>query len=1842
MRITLLLICAAILVVACLANPKPKNPQTPTPSRKPGKTPTPTPKKKPTPTPARKPGKTPTPTPKRTPPKKPVPPKPPKGQGMAKIPQGKGKAQSASANKNAQKAQQVVATYYANCMIDANFVDSKMNICNSGLATNLTTLSPPIKGDVNVRMFKDMASTQAMNNYMKTCTSRDKKACRTTAEGIAGKVKGKQLTAAQKQAKQREAGMGAVESAMSTCMAAAKTKQTRDTCKTKTAKEALVKSLGRNVTNTEMNKFRQNAAKDAVRKSMEVCTKAATTESDKYACRTTAKEALALALGQTVNETTSTQLNLYLQGAATQQVEREMKACMQAAKTEAARKACREQTAVKALKSSLGRNVTSTELNLFMQKAAGQKMREDMDACMKAAGTNSTMKKMCRDDTAKASLAASLGKDPSKVTPQELSKFKRKAGEDAMRAEMEACMDTLGKKPKKSEVDKCTKKAREAFTTAQGLDANAVSNTKLNREMERSAMSKAQELMDSCMADAKDKKARAACMSQSKSALAKVMGATSMSKTSQKQMMNKMAATSVSSSIDACMKSAKTDMDRAVCRDNIGKSALAKSLGKDETEVTQADLQKFMQKGALDTMGKGMSTCMDLAKTKASRDACKKEAKGALAKTLGLGNVTDTEYNKFKKNAAKSSMADVMVNCAKDAGKDKKKLDQCKNDNAMKEMARQLGKTAQDIKPTDFRQFIKGAAETRLGDDMKACMQEAGNNKTMIRSCQDVAKETLKATLGKTSISEQDTQEFIKRGARNAMASGLDACMKTVQEGDKAAMKACKDEAKVAIAQGLGKPASEITDTDRNEFIYAGARKQMKDAIDACFDAAKTKADKKKCASNSKAALARALGKDLSDVDDTDAERFAGEAAVGTAASIMKSCMETANTTSARNMCKKDIARAAIAKAQGKDAEDLPLRDLQEFLNRGARTALKEAMSACKAAKKTPAQCKSENGKTALATALGKDPKKVKAHEVNVFIAKAAKNAMGDKITACSDAAAGNRTKLRACKGAHMKEALAAALGKAGVDSADVEKYIRSAARDKVGETMQACAKVAGGDKAALKRCKGQKLRDSIKAAIGASNVTVRQMHAHIFKAAVVTSASKMEACMTAAGTNATMIRDCKVSTRAAIAAALGKTAGDMTESDFQEKLQKGAQHKVVETAKGCMEAATTAANRTECAELSARALASGLGQTLTTSRRGAKAEDPSDKSFVKLSQDDAAAEDSTETIEACRDAAKTEGDKSTLTDKENTACKTKAKAEMNKVRGQSGSANSNDAARIMGAGAANGVAEHAKACKATEDDGDTPTDCSPAAYAKKLEDGMARNPKKGETADQAKTRQQRAKKRGSKALVKQAFKACIAQKSAAADIKACVKAAVKDVYSKLANAKTEENAQASANKKRIQGYLRGCMASSKPAAGYASGANGDAVRSTNFQACLKQLKAKFKTTSAKDKDNTDAAVEGQVDSFGAQKPCDKTCRAEALENAKALGGKTRQKRQREGFNAVRSACKTHVACKDAGTKDETCETQAKATFVESNGVEKMWDTVKDKVKKMSAFKRNGGVTKLMRKKSMDVDVEVPVTCAKFDADKMVKDVEAKAKADDAAAKATKQATFAPDGDTTKCAVRVKCTAGSNRTDTEIENNADKLAKHSFTVATKTGRRLLSTATVFATQTVEEDSPVTPTPAPAPAPTPAASATSAVITHDLTFAKLTNDQWEGDTKAVYEVGYGIGIGIYDETKKDWKANCKVTSKIKARRGITVEFKATVPSTLSAAAEKTSKALDATQMVQSIDKAKVALNKPNVVAPKVTDIKVAKPKVTSPVVSGASAAATASFASLAVVLMALRH
>jgi len=64
----------------------------------------------------------------------------------------------------------------------------------------------------------------------------------------------------------------------------------------------------------------------------------------------------------------------------------------------------------------------------------------------------------------------------------------------------------------------------------------------------------------------------------------------------------------------------------------------------------------------------------------------------------------------------------------------------------------------------------------------------------------------------------------------------------------------------------------------------------------------------------------------------------------------------------------------------------------------------------------------------------------------------------------------------------------------------------------------------------------------------------------------------------------------------------------------------------------------------------------------------------------------------------------------------------------------------------------------------------------------------------------------------------------------------------------------------------------------------------------------------------------------------------------------------------------------------------------------------------------------------------------------------------------------------------------------------------------------------------------------------------------------VTYAHIHADDWNGASKIVYEIGYGIGIGIYDlsASPKAFKKGCSLTSTFSGKNGITVTYTAVVP------------------------------------------------------------------------------
>ena len=159
---------------------------------------------------------------------------------------------------------------------------------------------------------------------------------------------------------------------------------------------------------------------------MKACMEGASDGAARTSCRdTTAKAALATALGKQTTDISATELNKFMADAGKDQVREEMKACMESASDGAARTTCRDTTAKAALATALGKqtsDISATDLNKFMADAGKDQVGQEMTACMESAADGAA-RTACKDTTAKAALATSLGKQTSDITATQLNRF---------------------------------------------------------------------------------------------------------------------------------------------------------------------------------------------------------------------------------------------------------------------------------------------------------------------------------------------------------------------------------------------------------------------------------------------------------------------------------------------------------------------------------------------------------------------------------------------------------------------------------------------------------------------------------------------------------------------------------------------------------------------------------------------------------------------------------------------------------------------------------------------------------------------------------------------------------------------------------------------------------------------------------------------------------------------------------------------------------------------------------------------------------------------------------------------------------------------------------------------------------------------------------------------------------------------------------------------------------------------------------------------------------------------------------------------------------------------------
>lgn len=117
------------------------------------------------------------------------------------------------------------------------------------------------------------------------------------------------------------------------------------------------------------------------------------------------------------------------------------------------------------------------------------------------------------------------------------------------------------------------------------------------------------------------------------------------------------------------------------------------------------------------------------------------------------------------------------------------------------------------------------------------------------------------------------------------------------------------------------------------------------------------------------------------------------------------------------------------------------------------------------------------------------------------------------------------------------------------------------------------------------------------------------------------------------------------------------------------------------------------------------------------------------------------------------------------------------------------------------------------------------------------------------------------------------------------------------------------------------------------------------------------------------------------------------------------------------------------------------------------------------------------------------------------------------------------------------------------------------------------------------------------------------------ITQAVTFSTLTAADWTGDTKEVYEKGFGATLGIYNTTTDTYSAGCSVTSTL-SRRTASVSYSAIVTADKAGDAQTNAQVLESQPelLVAGIASAKEATGKASVNAPNLGAVSAQPPAI----------------------------
>lgn len=1190
------------------------------------------------------------------------------------------------------------------------------------------------------------------------------------------------------------------------------------------------------------------------------------------------------------------------------------------------------------------------------------------------------------------------------------------------------------------------------------LNRTDVSPEEVEDVLEDLAAQAAGDRARSCFENAHTATARRLCDEQIKRTMGARLGR-NVTDIEQKELLKKGAARAAEEKLERCILQGRTRQD---CIDSEVKAQIAKTLGKNDTDVDEAEVQELLEDSAQETAFEEIQKCRRNNAGASQRDCAKSDAvKSAYLNVFGVdstADVDDTEITARIKKGAAEQAAKFVGECSRLAGRNATAQRLCKTKSGVKDaVSTALGKDQIDVTDLDVETYLIKGAKAKAETSMSACVDAAGDDNQKLQACRtsDELREAVRQALGREeNVTVIELQQFVMEGAARSAADMQKDCMKKARTEQQRIQ--CRAELKRSLKKKLGR-TTEVSDTEAIQFARDGAADVAAEYIASCQQDSTASSGSCLQSSAVKEAIASSLGKNASEIAEEDVRAMARKGAEKSAANAVSICMRTATTAAERRLCRRNTdTKAAVAASLGKDAAQVTDREVVRIVEQGLRKKANDVMSACKSSKTsgdTTSCLDSDEVLDNLRAALGKPDAPL--DEVKQDLKEAAKSKAKQMADACSDA--GNT----GCRTSDdVKRAVREGLGDANAPEDTVIAVLQR------GEELDAAETASGCDEQDKNACIAR-IREALKTSGAAEDD--QSAEAILTRGVQSRAVDSMEACAGDAQTSgsspdAAALGQCVDGVIADTRSALGGSTATrrmlrmlrrelsqtLASSDRARKsLKAGTRRKMGERISTCVETKQSRSEDTTTCVSDA-----SLNDILITSEGTAVPTGTERKRAVAdgevaqfREKNEAIADVERDAADAGAAAPFTEQQKANKRKQARVAATAQADAtvEGEKLRDQ-------ELRRDAGSSA---MVEIAEACGRVT--------CSTTSSGDTFEKARARatgEPEASSSTAEGKGKRKRHRREAARALLRDQLEACIAEGTTS---RVTCAADVRSTTSELRESKfADEDLQAAAR----DGVLRNMSACVRAAGGAAEACR---VTMSSSKAALGLESESMDETIARGAENALVASSGCADSDRVQ------CRNQDKQRLRDMGVDNNAvdvKRRQAAPMAMAAVLADCLEGKGASipVDDSECHTLVQTTA--GNLGYNYNDRMKAQVERIADKKRSGQVVELETEAAVDVAVSYDGQCNSARTADVQADIERRCGTVGASKPQEVDEPYT-DSDENKCRVYYKAKM-SGKSDAEVKTAAATIRSTPITLANR--RRLNTQASVSADQTLRAES----------------------------------------------------------------------------------------------------------------------------------------------------------------------